>query len=64
MGEADEQIPIVLIRGVPVVFTDREILTEEMLMPRQKCLFMNVFKDLKAYKVPEHKKNETVTFTE
>lgn len=58
MGEADEQIPIVLIRGAPVVFTDRKILTEEMLMPRQKCLFMNVFKDLEAYKEPEHRKTD------
>jgi hypothetical protein len=27
-----------------------------MLMPRHKCLFMNVFKDLEAYKEPEHRK--------
>ena len=58
MGEADEQIPIVLIRNAPVIFTDREILADEMLMPRQKCLFMNVFKDLEAYKEPEHKKTD------
>ncbi|MHA1729386.1 MAG: coenzyme F420-0:L-glutamate ligase [Promethearchaeota archaeon] len=57
MGEADEQIPIVLIRNAPVKFTDREIQSEEMLMSRQKCLFMNVFKDLAAYKKPEYRKN-------
>lgn len=57
MGEADEQTPIVLVRGAPVHFTDREIMKEEMLMPRDECLFMNVFKDLIAYKHPEYKKN-------
>ncbi len=46
MGEADEQTPIVLVRGAPVNFTDREIEKDEMLMPRDECLFMNVFKDL------------------
>jgi len=58
MGEADEQIPIVLIRGAPVNFTDREIGKYDMLMPRDECLFMNVFKDLAAYKHPEYKKDE------
>jgi coenzyme F420-0:L-glutamate ligase/coenzyme F420-1:gamma-L-glutamate ligase len=57
MGEADEQTPIVLVRGAPVNFTDREIRKEEMLMPRDECLFMNVFKDLVAYKHPEYKKH-------
>ncbi|MCP4761400.1 MAG: coenzyme F420-0:L-glutamate ligase [archaeon] len=58
MGEADEQIPIVLIRNAPVIFTNREIQAEEMLMSRDRCLFMNVFKDLAAYKKPEYKKNK------
>ncbi|MBN2155818.1 MAG: coenzyme F420-0:L-glutamate ligase [Candidatus Lokiarchaeota archaeon] len=57
MGEANEQVPIVLIRGAPVTFTDRKIMTEEMLMPREECLFMNVFKDLAAYQNPEYKKS-------
>lgn len=56
MGEADEQTPIVLVRGAHVKFTDREIGKGEMLMPRDECLFMNVFKDLVAYKHPEYKK--------
>ena len=56
MGEADEQIPVVLVRGAPVTFTDREINPDEMLMPRDECLFMNVFKDLVAYKHPEYRK--------
>ena len=56
MGEADEQIPVVLVRKAPVEFTDRNIEKDEMLMPRDECLFMNVFKDLVAYKHPEYKK--------
>ncbi len=58
MGEADEQVPVVLVRGAPVQFTDRLIEKDEMLMPRDECLFMNVFKDLVAYKHPEYKKQE------
>lgn len=57
MGEADEQTPIVLARNIPVDFTDREISISEMLFPRDQCLFMNVFKDLIAYKKPEYCKN-------
>lgn len=58
MGESDEQIPVVLVRKAPVKFTDRKIEKNEMLMPRDECLFMNVFKDLVAYKHPEYKKEE------
>ncbi|MBD3352169.1 MAG: coenzyme F420-0:L-glutamate ligase [Candidatus Lokiarchaeota archaeon] len=56
MGEADEQIPVVLVRNVPVKFTNRSISTEEMIMARDECLFMNVFKDLAVYKKPEYMK--------
>jgi coenzyme F420-0:L-glutamate ligase len=56
MGEADEQVPVVLVRNAPVTFTNRKIQKDEMLMPRDECLFMNVFKDLVAYKHPEYKK--------
>jgi F420-0:gamma-glutamyl ligase len=58
MGESDEQIPIVLVRKAPVKFTDRIIVKDEMLMSRDECLFMNVFKDLVAYRHPEYKKEE------
>jgi coenzyme F420-0:L-glutamate ligase len=56
MGEANEQTPVVIVRSAPIKFTVRDIKAEEMLMPREECLFMNVFKDLAAYKHPEHKK--------
>ena len=56
MGEADEQIPIVLVKNAPVIFTTRKIDSSEMIMPQDQCLFMNVFKDLAAYKKPIHKK--------
>jgi coenzyme F420-0:L-glutamate ligase/coenzyme F420-1:gamma-L-glutamate ligase len=57
IGEADEQTPIALIRNAPVTFTNRKIDVKEMIMPRNECLFMNVFKDLIAYKKPEYSRN-------
>jgi len=56
MGEANEQIPVVLIRDAPVKFTDRKISYDEMIINKEDCLFMNVFKDLKNYKKPIFKK--------
>lgn len=44
MGESDQRIPIVIIRNADVEFTDEEISADEMLIERNRCLFMNVFK--------------------
>ncbi len=41
LGEADEQIPAVLIKGIS--FQAKEIPTYEMEIPRDQCLFMNSF---------------------
>ena len=43
MGEADEQIPAVLIRGAPVHFTKRQIQPNELIISRQECLYMAIF---------------------
>ncbi|MFX0169342.1 MAG: coenzyme F420-0:L-glutamate ligase [Candidatus Hodarchaeota archaeon] len=43
LGEADEQVPFVLIRGAPVTFTQQRILPETMTISRQDCLYMAVF---------------------
>ncbi|MHA1392948.1 MAG: coenzyme F420-0:L-glutamate ligase [Promethearchaeota archaeon] len=57
MGEANEQTPIVLVRDAPVLFINRKISTNDMLISKEECLFMNVFKELKPYKKPIKKKN-------
>lgn len=41
LGEADEQTPIVIIRGAPIKFTDNPSITMEM--DPEKCLYMNIF---------------------
>ncbi|TXT65096.1 MAG: Coenzyme F420:L-glutamate ligase [Promethearchaeota archaeon] len=41
LGEANEQTPIVLIRGANVEFTEHPTLTTEM--PPEECLYMNIF---------------------
>jgi coenzyme F420-0:L-glutamate ligase len=41
LGEANEQTPVVLIRGAKVQFTDDPKLTTEM--PPEECLYMNIF---------------------
>jgi coenzyme F420-0:L-glutamate ligase len=43
MGEADEQIPAVLIRGAPVTFTKRRVSSNELTISRQECLYMAIF---------------------
>ncbi len=49
MGESDEAIPFVIVRGINAIFTDNPQNT--MLMSEDECLYMNVFrkhvKDLK-----------------
>ena len=41
LGEANEQTPVVIIRGSNVKFTDNPQLTTEM--PPEECLYMNIF---------------------
>jgi coenzyme F420-0:L-glutamate ligase/coenzyme F420-1:gamma-L-glutamate ligase len=41
MGEADERIPFVIVRGAPVEFTDEEIGIENTLLPFDACVFMS-----------------------
>ena len=49
MGESNESIPFVIVRGIDAKFTDNPEST--LLMPEEECLYMNVFrkhiKDLK-----------------
>ncbi len=41
MGESNEQIPIVLIRGAPVQLTEKP--KHDFFMPAEECLYMNIF---------------------
>lgn len=41
LGEADEQTPLVIIRGAQVQFTDSPQITTEL--PAEECLYMNIF---------------------
>ncbi|MDD5446885.1 MAG: coenzyme F420-0:L-glutamate ligase [Methanocellales archaeon] len=41
MGEADEQSPMVLIRGAPIKFTEEP--QQEMCLPPEECIYMSVF---------------------
>lgn len=43
LGEADEQIPCVLIRGAPITFTQRKITPEELTISRRECLYLAIF---------------------
>jgi F420-0:gamma-glutamyl ligase len=43
MGEANEQIPAVLIRGAPLIFTSKRINPRAMSLPRQECLYCSIF---------------------
>lgn len=45
MGEANEQIPGVLIRGAPIAFTRNQILPEEFTIPRNECLYFAIFEE-------------------
>ncbi len=42
LGEADEQTPVVVIRGASIDFTENPTMTMEM--PAEECLYMNIFK--------------------
>jgi F420-0:gamma-glutamyl ligase len=41
MGEPDERIPFVIVRGAPVEFTDERIGIENTLLPFDECVFMS-----------------------
>jgi coenzyme F420-0:L-glutamate ligase len=45
LGEADEQVPFVLIRDAPVQFTKERIQPQAMTIPRIECLYMAVFQE-------------------
>ncbi len=42
MGETDEQIPIVLIRGAPVTLTE-SVNEDELKISAEECVYMNAF---------------------
>jgi len=43
LGEADERVPIVVIRGAPVKFSKKIFPPEEMTISRQECMYMAIF---------------------
>ena len=45
MGEANKQIPVVLIRDAPVTFVDR-VDAEEMKIPERECVYMHAFQSI------------------
>lgn len=42
MGESDESIPFVIVRGIQAKFSDKDDFN--LLMPEDECLYMNVFR--------------------
>ena len=53
LGEADEQVPIVLIRHAPVKFTKRTIQQKEMTISRHECMYMAIFEQYSNKAAPE-----------
>lgn len=51
MGECDEQTPFVLIRNAPVVFTEEKIDPNQMLMPIDEDLFIQILKKYDKNKI-------------
>lgn len=45
LGEADEQVPFVVIRDAPVQYTEERIRPETMTISRQECMYMAVFQE-------------------
>lgn len=41
-GEVDEKVPMILIRGAPVILTDED-LTETMSIPPDECMYFSTF---------------------
>lgn len=52
LGEADQQTPVIIIRGSNVEFTDKPKMTTEL--PAEECLYMNIFA---KYLLKKDKKN-------
>lgn len=51
MGESNESVPAVLIRGAPVTFVDKTFESKDMWMPPDQCMYMNIFEQWhEAYK--------------
>nr|HDO80537.1 hypothetical protein [Candidatus Bathyarchaeota archaeon] len=44
MGEGREMVPIVLVRGAPVIYTDRNVDAAEMVIPSDECMYMGVMR--------------------
>jgi F420-0:gamma-glutamyl ligase len=57
MGEADERIPFVIVRGAPAEFTDERITIQTTLLRSSTCVFMsNTTKGLRVKKrLPPHR---------
>lgn len=53
LGEADQQTPLVIIRGANVEFTENPKMSTEM--PPEECLYMNIFA---KYLLKKEKQNE------
>lgn len=47
-GEADEQVPIVIVRGAPVKFTKTRIQPEVMTISPKDCLYMTIFNQYRS----------------
>lgn len=56
MGEADERIPFVVVRGAPVEFTDERIVIESTLLPSDACVFMSNIVNKKKSHQSVHRK--------
>ena len=41
-GEVDEKVPMILIRGAPIILTDED-LTETMSIPPNECMYFSTF---------------------
>jgi coenzyme F420-0:L-glutamate ligase/coenzyme F420-1:gamma-L-glutamate ligase len=41
MGEADERVPFVVVRGAPIDLTDEETSIDSTLLPPKECIFMS-----------------------
>ncbi len=48
LGEAGERVPMVVIRGAPVEFTERVIRPDELTISQDECMYMAIFRRYKA----------------
>jgi coenzyme F420-0:L-glutamate ligase len=47
LGEANERIPLVVIRGAPVEFTTRIIRPDELIISQDECMYLAIFRQYK-----------------